>query len=76
MKPVSAVLFTRHFTHKPCIPRLIRRLYKPPIDVLMMDKAGCWGARFINKNGAFKHFFWLAPMLLKPQQHIGLQSQI
>jgi hypothetical protein len=42
----------------------------------MMDKGGCREAQFINKNGAFKDFFWLAPMLLKPQQHIGLQSQI
>jgi hypothetical protein len=42
----------------------------------MMDKAGCRDARFINKNGAFQGFFWLAPMLLKLRQHIGLQSQI
>jgi hypothetical protein len=42
----------------------------------MMDKATCRDAQFINEIKAFKEFLWLAPMLLKPQQHIGLQSQI
>ncbi len=42
----------------------------------MMDKAGRQDAQFINKNRPFKDFFWLAPLLLKLAQHIGLQSQI
>jgi hypothetical protein len=68
--------FTHFLTHKPYIPKLIRRLYKPPKDVLMMDKVRFRDVQIINKNGAYKDFFRLAPLLLKPQQHIGLQSQI
>jgi len=42
----------------------------------MMDKTGRRVAQITNKYGAFEDFFRLAPLLLKPQQHIGLQSQI